>query len=287
MRRVFLISLVLFLIASCSDGSGDSDVKIAPSEEDGLPIISPIPKPPSPPPQPTVIADIFEDDFESESRTFSLWKTEAVRDNSIQIVDDHARSGDYAVKFALHPGDILYSGNRAELTYQDYSPNIGEVYYSWSVMLDSDYIDSGRWQILGQWHDQPDTIIGQTWENFEQHNPPISLQYSNNYMYAVIRPPLGKQERVGIFSKKKRVEREKWIDIVFYIYWSLEEDGFVEVWIDGENITPYNEKDYKIYAPTIFNRAGNYLKIGLYRADDATVTNKVYFDNIKIGVHAY
>lgn len=284
MRRLFLMILALSLILSCTSGSSDSISKTSPSGEiDDPPISKPSPVPP--PPQPTVIADIFEDDF--ESRTFSLWKREAVRNNSIQIVTEPVKSGNYAVKFTLVPGEIIFNGNRAELMYQDYNPNISEVYYSWSVMLDSNYIDSGKWQILGQWHDQPDKDEGETWINYPPNNPPVSLQYSNGYMYAVVNPPQGWQERVGKFSEEKRVELGKWIDIVFHIYWSLKEDGFVEVWIDGENVTPYNGKDYKIYARTMFNKAGNYLKIGLYRGPDATVTNKVYFDDIKIGIHTY
>jgi hypothetical protein len=297
MTRLFLTIIVLFSIISCSSGNdgsaskqpppgdtngGSASKQPPPGEEDDLPII------PSPPPQPTVIADIFEDDFESKSKTFSLWETEVARGNySVQIVDDYQRRGNHAVKFTLGPKDIVNNGNRSELRYQDYDPNISEVYYSWSVMLDSNYIDTGKWQILGQWHDQPDESIGETWDTYPPNNPPISLHYLNGYMYAIVSEPQGKYENASKRSKKKRVELGKWIDIVFHIYWSLEEDGFVTVWIDGENVTPYNGKDYKIYAPTIFNRAGNYLKIGLYRASGATVTNTVYFDNVKIGMHTY
>jgi hypothetical protein len=63
----------------------------------------------------------------------------------------------------------------------------------------------------------------------------------------------------------------------------MENDGFVEAWVDGQPITPFNGTDHKIYAPTVINRAGNYFRIGLYRDAAAGGKEVLYYDEVKIG----
>ena len=63
----------------------------------------------------------------------------------------------------------------------------------------------------------------------------------------------------------------------------MDDDGFMEVWKNGEPVTPYNGIDNKFYRPTVYNIVGNYFKIGLYRDTTHTSTNTVYFDEVKIG----
>jgi hypothetical protein len=58
----------------------------------------------------------------------------------------------------------------------------------------------------------------------------------------------------------------------------------MEVWLNGNLITPFNGTDNKYYKRNLFNRAGNYFKFGQYRGKDKTSnTNIIYFDEVKIG----
>jgi len=74
------------------------------------------------------------------------------------------------------------------------------------------------------------------------------------------------------------VRRGAWNDLVFHIKWSTGRDGFVEAWLNGR---PWTQE--KMYGPTLYSSASNYLRLGLYRAPGVPTTNYVYYDEIRIG----
>ena len=80
------------------------------------------------------------------------------------------------------------------------------------------------------------------------------------------------------------IVKGQWYDVVFHMYWSDDNTGFVEAWINGTSVTPFNGTDNKFYRRNIFNRTGNYFKFGQYRGHEQPAhTNTVYFDEVRIG----
>ena len=76
--------------------------------------------------------------------------------------------------------------------------------------------------------------------------------------------------------------------MVFHIGWSPGADGFVEAFLNGKpftprNSTPRNGTPHKVFGPNMWNAASHYLKIGLFRSGETTTTNRVYFDEVRIG----
>ncbi|MBN1462718.1 MAG: heparin lyase I family protein, partial [Paludibacteraceae bacterium] len=61
-------------------------------------------------------------------------------------------------------------------------------------------------------------------------------------------------------------------------------DGYIEAWINNSSMTDATGQTTRYYFRNLYNNAGNYLKIGLYRSNDITTTNTVYYDEIKSGL---
>ena len=121
---------------------------------------------------------VFTGDFERGD--FSGWDVcEAARDDSIQIVSDPVRSGHWAAKFTVREGDLVSNGNRAELTHDNGDRAGSEVWYGWSFLVPAEFPDvewqPKLWQALGQWHDQPDTARGESWETMPGRSPAIAI----------------------------------------------------------------------------------------------------------------
>ncbi len=245
---------------------------------------------------------------------FEGWGVGVVWEKSIQFMLDpfgeNERRG-YVSKFSIKYGDYIHGGTRAELN-RDYGDHPGEeVWYSWSVLIPEDYEDNflknqdtgaSNWQIIGQWHDQPDPSKGENWDNYPKNSPPVSIQYSyltlddpeftkimssgsainligyRNGMdeQSIISLSYGVPPKtVAIFP----IEKGKWYDLTFNIKWSQENDGFVEVFVNGESFT-----NGRITGSNMYNSMSNYLKIGLYRNSGITSANSIYFDDVKYGL---
>lgn len=184
-----------------------------------------------------------------------------------------ARSGTNALSFTVYPGDYVQGGARAELSWSSVMPYGSEIYVAYSLCLHTNYLDSGRWQIFGQWHDQPDYLKGESWKWFPGNSPPLALHYTN---YRLGMSVLYQENDPAVVPLMEYVPGN-WVDFTFHIRWSLYQDGFIEGWTNG------SQWFERIYAPTLFNRMGNYLKIGLYRSPEARRTNTVYYDEIRVG----
>lgn len=221
----------------------------------------------------------FYDGFEGGIST--NWATDAYREECIQVVTNPVRSGTNAVKFTIYPADpSVNGGKRVELAYNNLDPYLAEVWYGWSFMLDTNYTDSGSWQIMGQWHDQPDYLLGETWSVFPGNSPPVSVQYTNGTIYLTL---IYQTDDDNILRPSRHVEKGVWHDLVVHFKWSVGKDGYAEAWLDGTPLVHTNTTTQRVYAPTCFNMAGNYLKIGLYRGTNASATNTLYYDEVRIG----
>lgn len=220
-----------------------------------------------------------------DSGNINGWsKNYVVEGYSFQYSTVSPRSGTACAQFNLRPDDIMHaneivSSTRTEIAIDGVAPWRGDVYYGWSFKIDSAYIDSDEWQVVGQFHDKPDFAAGESWEFYPPNSPPVSYTLQNGEIALSMSTPGNRVIKVA----RRAVAKGVWLDIVTHVYWSEGIDGFVEAWINDVPLTPYNGKDYKYYRPNLFNRSGNYLKIGLYRSKEIKTTNTVYFDSVRSG----
>lgn len=203
----------------------------------------------------------FVEDFESgDLSSWPAWTQQLARPDSGVFVDDVVRRGVHAFKFTVAAGD-----RRAELVVDNGDPVGSEAFYGWSFAVPPDYQDSDVWQILAQWHHQPDTEEGETWETASR-SPTIALQYQawegQTQLAVVLYGGEGKEKKLIALGT---IDRGRWIDLVFHVRWSLGADGFVEAWMDDQPMTPWNGVDHKVYGPTMYNALPHIFKFGIYR----------------------
>lgn len=230
----------------------------------------------------------FVGDFESGD--LSQWAgREAARDDSVQVVASPTRAGNYAAKFTVRAGERVSNGNRAEI-FRDNGDVAGcEVWYRWSFLIPDNFVDvewkPKFWQCIGQWHDQPDINLGETWANFPGRSPSIAVYYTSKNGASAIEVWSGtyaKNEIQKIVARAPIV-KGKWQDVMFHIRWSQGDDGFVEPFLNGVPLITPDESEHRACGPNMWNAASHYLKIGLYRNSEILHTNSVYFDEVRIG----
>ena len=228
----------------------------------------------------------FVGDFESGD--LAGWGREAARDDSVQVVADPVRAGRYAAKFTLRAGETINNGNRAEIFHDNGDRAGSEVWTAWSFMIPRDFTDTEwqpkLWQCLGQWHDQPDTALGETWDDFPGRSPSIAVYYTSRNGVSAIEVwygTYGKDEPQKVVASAP-IAKGKWQDMMFHIRWSQGKDGFMEPFLNGQPLINPQGADHQARGPNMWNAASHYLKIGLYRGSLFTTTNSVLFDEVRI-----
>ena len=237
-------------------------------------------------PTPPVAA--FTGDFERGD--LSGWDVrEAARDDSIQIVTDPVHRGRYAAKFTVREGDFVSNGNRAELTHDNGDRAGSEVWYAWSFLVPEEFPDTEwkpkLWQALGQWHDQPDKALGETWQTMPGRSPSIAIYYTSKKGESAIELWYGTygKDAVQKIVATAPLQKGKWHDMQFHIGWSQDETGFVEAFLDGQSLINPDGENHRATGPNMWNAASPFLKVGLYRNKEITTTNSVYFDEVRAG----
>lgn len=203
------------------------------------------------------------------------------REDSLSMVTNPVKMGSYAARFEVRFEDKNDRGTRSELGLSDLYPHGSEVFYSWSVYLDPASQESGKWQIMGQWHDAPDPYQNESWAGYVPVPPPLAVDYTNGEFKLVLRSHTlwGEGKVIGTYG----ASRGQWIDMVFHIRWSENDDGFVRWWVDGTPLTGNALNEYKAYGRNCRNKVGNFFRIGLYRDGGVTTPFAAYYDEIKIG----
>ncbi len=205
---------------------------------------------------------------------------------NMKIVNSPVRKGNYALMNTLRPDDYINNGYRSELAVFNCAKFKSEVFYAFSFMIDTNYSDQA-YNLICQWQDLPYYEQGESWEpdpNLRGSSPPLALVYVNGTIELKMNENPRSSNKTFLVGNAQPINKGQWQDVVAHIYWRDNKKAFMEVWLNGNLITPFNGKDNKYYKRNLFNRAGNYFKFGQYRGKDKTSnTNIIYFDEIKIG----
>ncbi|MBT4577344.1 hypothetical protein HOM13_03865 [Candidatus Woesearchaeota archaeon] len=241
----------------------------------------------------------LETDLE-ETLIPDYWNIQKNNSESIVIVDDIVRNGDYALKFNVDylefgvPFDVSNNKSRAELSIEDITANLypmdgRPIFYGWSIYfpLGYEYNVSApdRYNIVGQWFHRPDIANGETWEDW-------FIKYDNKRMppsvHVEYEELITGQRGIGIAWKETpetpatnigdvEINLGEWNDLIFEIKWSTETDGYIRAWLNGVMFTE------KLDIINMYNPTPKKLKVGLYRGPSARMENTVYYDDIRIG----
>ncbi len=187
-------------------------------------------------------------------------------------------------RFALDSGDYWFSpyhkvySARSELSLKNTAPAEVMMIYSWDFKVDTSYEETDGFQIVGQFHDIPDFLKGETWGNYPGGIPPISYQYKHGKLWIVV---YNYSAQAVWHIASADISKGIWHTIVSTIYWSVTDSGYFEATVNGVPIAS-DGGITRYTARNLLNSEGCYLKIGLYRDIDIETKGVVYFDNIYI-----
>lgn len=226
----------------------------------------------------------FVNDFENKTLSNFYFLVKDSSYNTV-FVSQPVRKGNYALKNILRPEDYVNNGYRTELSVYDRAKYKTEVYYGLSFLIDSSYADNA-YNVICQWQDLPDYIQGEDWTTFPATGspPPVHLTYVNGTIELKLNTNPNVSNKTFRVGDPVKISKGVWNDVVAHIYWSDDDKGYVEIWMNGNYITPFNGTDHKYYKRNLYSRDGNVFKFGQYRGKNKTAhTNTIYFDEIKIG----
>lgn len=174
------------------------------------------------------------------------------------------------------------NGVRAEISV-DYPFVPGErVRYSWRFRVPDDFVTdapANRWWVIGQWHDQPDQRLGESWDSFPSRSPPIVLgvgeldgRVAISLGYGPTTGPARQQELGPLW-----IERGKWHVLAVEIYWSNDADGHAELYLDNAS-----EPSLAAQGPNMNNAYQHFWKVGQYRHPDIRTDNQLDIADLRI-----
>lgn len=220
----------------------------------------------------------FTGDFETGD--FSQFHLLVPGDTNARIVSNPVRKGTYSARFFLRPGDIINNGNRSELAVYNCAEYHTDVYYGWSFMIDTSWSDA-HYCLLSQWQNLPNYEMGEDWNNTFPSPPPLALVYTDGLLEVKWNEKVVREDVQTIGSRN--IGKGVWHDVVFRVYWSDQNDGFIEAWLDGSPLI--SGTGNRFYGANLYNRSGNYFKFGLYRGHDSDTYPAIiaFADELKIG----
>ena len=211
----------------------------------------------------------------------------------VEIVSDTVRDGGYALKITVSPDFQTQSSpqypvkNRMEVNYHHDNVEGTEVWYQWSFLIPTYYIEldpnlyPNSFNIIGQFHAVADPENGMP--SAAGTNPVVALYLGRE----TINGPFGVRLNYGIMNDNVgpagyfTVTKGEWVDFKMHIKWSRYDDiGFIEAWANDSLIT-----GGKFYGKNMHNTQPHYWKTGFYRGKEPLLpyNNSIFIDEFRVG----
>lgn len=198
---------------------------------------------------------------------------------NIAIIED----GENAfLELRMLPGQkIVNRGNRAEISIDMPHVEGDTMVYEWRMRIPatSEVDPENRWWLVGQWHDQPDLRIGETWDDFPDRSPPVGIGYGHIDGHDVISMSYGAPEQHNITHTP--FSRDIWHDMRVVIHWSTGNDGWAQMYMDNLEV-PFAQADGR----NMYNSFQHFMKLGMYRDRGIQVSSQIQLDDIRIYIAA-
>jgi len=195
-----------------------------------------------------------------------------VHENVPTVTKEQARAGKFAVKSTLKANAPTDRGKtRTEMRADNSFAELGhEYWYGFGVFLPTSYVPDSVWEIVAQWHVEPDDGV----ENDAKRQPPLAL-HTVDGVWAISSKSDSRRQtpsRDGVKSKSYELGPYKtnvWTDWVVNVKWSYKSDGFLKVWQNGKLVVDDT-------GPNMYNdERGPYFKMGIYKGWATIPVDKV------------
>lgn len=196
------------------------------------------------------------------------------------VVNHPVRKGAVSERFELRAGDCSSQPGwsdcdkdreRTELSeLAPYTPVGVNVWYAWSFLLDSSWVDiTPVTTTIGQFHqrDQSTPVV-----LFVQRNNQLLMRlesakdlYPTNNIFTILSAPM---------------LMAGWHDVVVNAKWSTANDGLIKVWVDGRMVLSLTGVNTKYDTPV-------YFKYGIYRSFVSRTSHRpphvIWYDEVRKG----
>ncbi|NOR61042.1 MAG: hypothetical protein GQ535_00935 [Rhodobacteraceae bacterium] len=199
---------------------------------------------------------------------------------AIENLDIVTENGEAFLELRMFEGQAMtLKGYRAEVSVDFPYAEGDTVVYAWRLRIpaDSGADPENRWWLLGQWHDQPDRRIGESWDGFALRTPPVLLGYGHVDGQEVISLAYGAPDTLGVAYTA--LTRDVWHDLRVEIHWSTGADGWAKAFMDDMD-TPFAEATGR----NMFNSYQHFFKLGMYRHPDIQLNSRVQLDDLRIEI---
>jgi len=241
----------------------------------------------------------FYEDFNKEKLT-NAWRNHEITENNkfyLEFPSEEGRFSDGFLVTETNPTGKT-GAKRSELGIRLFDTINRKKFVSFSIKIPNsfryDEANLGNETMVGQWHSKP--IRGKSWKHYRENNPfnrpsiALFITTPNNKDYYLLvrygnngKPKFQFSDYVWSTVGVKKIETDKWYDLVFETKWSFTNAGYLASWINNEPFTPFNGLHNRVYGANMHNGSPAYFKFRQYRYFDDSNTQRVYFDNLIIG----
>jgi len=201
---------------------------------------------PAPPATPAALVDAVT--YESGEQAKISRQSGAA--DGLSVTHDLARAGSAAGVAVLEPGDDQFQGNvgyRSEWQSDFHADAGGEYWYGISLYLPGDWDQGSNDNFFD------DRIIFQFHEGTGS-SPALSLHIRAADNRLVLRRRTGDGFE---YPWSMPFEVDRWYDLAFHVRWTQDDDGFVQLFLDGQLLG-------EAHGPTLTDGASVYTKWGIY-----------------------
>ncbi len=204
---------------------------------------------------------------------------------AVQVVPDPVQADNLVVRFELRQGDPKVNlGYRAELSeYAFKAPLHTDLWYAFRTFIPESWPNQDVRCLIAQWHAWHDWPWGEA-----LRSPVLGIEYRDSaFLIRLCHSDVKIQTDNSLRSNNKTVlyisdeyaQKGTWHNFVINVRWSPQEDGYLNIWIDGHQVVQYQ-------GPIGYNDAlGPYFKMGIYR-DDVPDPFVLYHDAYRRGYSA-
>lgn len=194
--------------------------------------------------------------------------------DSIALVTESDQS--QSVELRLFPGQPLKNnGIRAEVVVDYPYVEFETVVTTWQMKFVGPfpYDEKNRWWVVGQWHDQPDPALGQTWADFPANSPPVLVGFGYTNGSRALGLSYGTTQRpVGFVP----IREDVWYGLSTTIRWARDGSGSITFRVSPGNAV------LTATGANMLNAYRHYFKTGMYRHRDIATENRVRIRNISM-----
>ena len=195
------------------------------------------------------------------------WLIQSPNSRALYLSSDPTDAQNSVVRFELRQGETLQTRTvnrpRAELYEQYRAPFHHPIEYQFRVFFPDEWQNDDVRALIAQWHATPDLHLDEV-----SRSPNLALDVHGDQLLIKVQTSpvaVNQDNRTDmlheVLYRSDPIKKNQWYQIKVEVNWSWSPDGYIKVWIQGQQVVNY-------VGPTAYQDCyGPYFKMGIYRQD--------------------